>query len=129
MAKSSLDVGKLILAGAVGLGDIFLEVKDVEAARTDPLKRWKDYFRIAAFAGGLAVQVWYPKMEKWGEAAALAAAPLVVRSINDSVQIIKPAAARAGRSFTPVGRGAPVSVGQRYPAPETANQFKGIRPL
>lgn len=124
-----LDVGKLILAGGVGVVDLFVEVKDIDNGRADPMKRWVDYERVGGLALGLAAQIWFTKYARWGEALAIATTPLVIRSLNDSQQFIKPKAAQArtGRTFTPAG--APVShpVAQRYPAPEYQNEFKNIK--
>lgn len=132
MAKSKLDMGKVILAGGVGVVDLYAEKLDADATpvRTEALKRWKDYFRMLAFGGGLAAQVWFPKYDRWGEAASIAATPLLIRSINDSIEVIKPKAMRpTTRIFAPtqVSRGIPQHVAQRYPAPEFQNQFKNIR--
>ena len=107
-----IDVGKLILSGGVGVVDLFVEVKDKDNGRTDPLKRWDDYFRVGGLAAGLAAQVWFPKYARWGESLALSTMPLVIRSLNDSQQFIKPKAAQ-GRQFAPKGNRTPAATGSR----------------
>jgi len=120
-----MDVGKIILAGGLGVVDLMVQASDVTNKRTVALKRWQDYFRIAAFAGGLATQVWMTKYARWGEAAAIAAAPLLVKSINDSVQVIKVSGV-PGRTFVPSNQPAPANMRQRFPAPEYQDQFQGL---
>lgn len=133
-AASKIDIGQLVLAGGVGVVDEFLRVKDAQAGRTDPLKRWMDWFRIAATVGGLAAQVWWPKYDRWGEAAALAGMPLVVKSLNDSIKIIQ---AQGGigsaprmmtpRQYIPVSPPAPMPAASRYPAPVNQSEYTNVR--
>jgi len=128
----ALDIGQLILAGGVGVADEMLRVKDAQAGRTEPLKRWMDYLRLGVTVGGLALQVWQPKYARWGQAAALAGMPLVVKSLNDSAQIIKGQASYSprGGNFAPApqaSRPQPAPVASRYPAPTNQAEFHNIR--
>ena len=94
MAINLTKTGISVIVGAVDIG---LERSDETAGRTEPFKKWADYGRVIGALAGYGLQVFMPRQAAIGEALALSATPLLVKSIYKAV--VKPAA--AGMAFTP----------------------------
>jgi len=110
MAK--LNVTRIAIAAGVGAIDEALERNDAKAAR-EGTKSYSFMYRVAAVAAGFGLQMFMPKYGAFGESAAIAATPLLVKSI---AKIAMP----AGTSYSPRQLGArsyptPRNVGARAP--------------
>lgn len=102
----AIDVGKEVLAGAVGLGDVGMNCWDKQEGRTEPFKTATDFYRVGATVLGLVTQIFWPRYDKWGEALALAGTPLAVKSIVTPIlsQVMKQTTSSPAGGFTPRAR-------------------------
>lgn len=111
MAKLRINITKMAVAAGVGGLDEFLEMQDASATtpRTGFFKTWRDYGRIGMVGIGLAAQAFMPKYAALGETIAVAATPLLMKSIIKMVRKVEYAQPAAVRQlqYRPISR--PVS--------------------
>lgn len=53
-----IDMGSKLWAVGVGAVDEVADAMDVRAGRTEPWKRWQDWYRVLGTIGSLAGEVW-----------------------------------------------------------------------
>lgn len=123
MARLKINITKMAVAAGVGGLDEFLEIQDAQASvpRTGFFKTWRDYGRIGMVGLGLATQAFLPKYANLGETIAVAATPLLMKSVIKQVRGVaysQPAAVRQ-LQYRPISR----PVGGRVPEFEETRIF------
>jgi hypothetical protein len=117
LMKSGISVG-------VGVVDEVMESWDEKEGRTEPFRKATDIVRLLGALGGYALQIFMPRQARIGEALALSATPLLVKSVAKPIR----AAIGGGteervflpRKRQPVGAGAgarPQNPGGGNPSP------------
>ena len=76
-----IDFMKTGVAVGVGVLDEALEWWDERQGRTDSFRTAKDIGRLAGAGLGYAIQIFWPRQARLGEALALSTTPLLVKSI------------------------------------------------
>ncbi len=103
MAKLKLNYAGIVTGVVVGAADEALERMDAKAVppRTEALKSYRDYFRIGATVLGLAAGFISPKYRAYGDDLAIAALPLLVKSVSKVVMAETTASRVYGRVRSP----------------------------
>ncbi len=81
----AINVQGLLTGGAVGVADVGLEYWDTKSARTGSFKTATDLGRLGMVVGGLALAQFMPRYARLGETVAIAAMPLLVKSVAKAV--------------------------------------------
>jgi hypothetical protein len=81
----AIDTTKTIISVGVGVIDEVLERNDATEHRTEPFRTATDIGRLVLAGIGYATQLWMPRYASMGEALALSATPLLVKSIAKPV--------------------------------------------
>ena len=98
----AIDIGKSLVSVGIGVVDEVLERQDALNDRTESFKTWSDIGRLVGAAAGYGIQAFMPRQEKWGEALALSATPLLVKSIAKPLMENLSGEAKSSRySFVP----------------------------
>ena len=79
LMKSGISVG-------VGVVDEVAEAWDEKEGRTEPFRTATDIWRLLGALGGYALQIFMPKQARIGEALALSATPLLVKSVAKPIR-------------------------------------------
>lgn len=78
--------GKTGISAGVGIGDLAFEYWDEKSGRTEPFRNATDIARLIEAGLGYVVQVFWPRQGAWGEALALSATPLLIRSVYKPIK-------------------------------------------
>lgn len=103
----AIDMVKAGVSAGVGVVDEVLEWWDEKSGRTESFRTATDIGRLAIAGLGYAIQIFWPRQSRLGEAMALSATPLLVKSIAKPVREAMGATAGASRTYVPRRR-APV---------------------
>ena len=95
-----IDAGKVAVSAGVGIADEALAYLDEKWAKTEPFRTATDVGRLVITGLGFAMQA-FDMRPRLGETVALAAMPLLVKSIA------KPVRAAIGEQVSPVRRYVP----------------------
>ena len=79
LIKSGISVG-------VGVVDEVMESWDEKEGRTEPFRKATDIVRLLGALGGYALQIFMPRQARIGEALALSATPLLVKSVAKPIR-------------------------------------------
>ena len=122
----AIDLMKSGISVGVGLVDTVLERMDATAKsptgaaapRTGTFKKWSDLSRLALAVAGYGIQAMYPRQARIGEALALSATPLLVKTlVADTVADMFKENAASGfvptRTYAPAPA-APAGYGRSY---------------
>jgi len=96
----AIDTTKAIISAGVGIIDEVLERNDATEGRTESFRTATDIGRLVLAGIGYATQLWMPRYAGVGEALALSATPLLVKSIAKPV-MASVGARGASRTFVP----------------------------
>jgi len=94
-----IDFRKTGVSVGVGVVDEVLEWWDEKSGRTETFRTAKDIGRLVEAGLGYAIQIFWPKQARIGEALALSATPLLVKSIAKPIRAMLPTSAQ--RTFVP----------------------------
>ncbi len=96
-----IDMTKSLTSAAVGVLDEVLERNDTKNARVENFKKYADIERLALAAIGYGAQAFMPRYGKIGEALALSATPLFVKTLSHVVAKTTTTSALQAGAFVP----------------------------
>lgn len=97
-----IDFTKSLVSVGVGGVDEVLEWQDERAGRVESFRTWQDIGRLVGCGLGYAVQIFWPRQARWGEAIALPTTALLTKSVSHAVRgAMAPASRVSGKRYGP----------------------------